>query len=113
MLKNIKIPYEFIEKYDKEELTNELKFKTYEDSEEKFNQKVKLWGNRANKYYKLRDSEISVAVKFVETFKKIQKDEYEYSLIIEDDVMPLYDNYLKKIQKLIKKKRWMGFDVYW
>jgi len=109
MLKNIKIPYEFIEKYDKEELTNELKFKTYEDSEEKFNQKVKLWGNRANKYYKLRDSEISVAVKFVETFKKIQKDEYEYSLIIEDDVMPLYDNYLKKIQKLIKKRG--GWDL--
>ncbi len=102
LLQNVNIPYEFIEDYDKEELSEKLIESVYEDNEEKFNNKVKLWGHRANKYYKLRDSEISVAVKFVETFKKIQKSDYEYSLILEDDAMPIRKNFVNQIEKLIK-----------
>ena len=104
ILENIDYEYEFIENFDKEELNQTLIDKVYRDSESEFNRKVELWGKRANSYVKLRRSEISVAIKFVETFKKINKDNHEYALILEDDCIPVYENFMKKIEKLIHKK---------
>ena len=82
ILENIDFEYEFIENFDKEELNQTLIDKVYKDNESEFNKKVQLWGERANSYVKLRKSEISVAVKFVETFEKIDKGQYEYALIL-------------------------------
>ena len=84
--------------FDKEELNQTLIDKVYKDNESEFNKKVQLWGERANSYVKLRKSEISVAVKFVETFEKIDKGEYEYALILEDDCIPVYENFMNKIE---------------
>ena len=104
ILENIDFEYEFIENFDKEELNQALIDKVYQDSESEFNKKVELWGERANSYVKLRRSEISVAVKFVKTFEKINKESYEYALIIEDDCIPVYENFMKEIEKLIQRK---------
>ena len=105
ILENIDFEYEFIENFDKDELNQTLIDKVYQDSESEFNKKVELWGERANSYVKLRRSEISVAVKFVKTFEKIEKENYEYALILEDDCIPVYENFMKKIEKLIQRKR--------
>ena len=104
ILKDVPLEYEFIDRFDKEDLKQEDIDKIYKDNKSAFNHKVKLWGDRANPYAKLRKSEISVAIKFVETFKKIDKSTHEYGLILEDDSIPVYEDFIGKIEKLIKNK---------
>ena len=103
LLKDIKYESEFIDDFDREELTQKDIDSIYKDSESAFLEKVQLWGSRANPYAKLRKSEISVAIKFIHTFRKILIDSHEFALILEDDCIPLRKEFIVEIEKLIKK----------
>ena len=97
------IDYEFIESFDKEELKQLDRKEYYEDSKIKFDEKVTLWKERANKYYTLSEAEISCTIKHIEALKKIRDGDHEFNLILEDDAIPKYYNFLKYINPLIRK----------
>ena len=82
------IDYEFIESFDKEELKQLDRKEYYEDSKIKFDEKVTLWKERANKYYTLSEAEISCTIKHIEALKKIRDGDHEFNLILEDDAIP-------------------------
>ena len=51
--------------------------------------------------------ELSCSIKHLEAIRKIQIGNHEFSLIIEDDVIPKNKNFLKQIEKLLlKNKSW-------
>ena len=107
ILDNLNIDFEFIEKFDKETLKEIDLSKYYDDNEENFNNKVKLWGERANKYSRMSDSEISCTLKHLEALRLINEGSHEYNLILEDDVIPQYKNLIHEINKLIDyKNKW-------
>ena len=107
ILDNLNIDFEFIEKFDKETLKEIDLSKYYDDNEENFNNKVKLWGERANKYSRMSDSEISCTLKHLEALRLINEGSHEYNLILEDDVIPQYKNLIHEINKLIdNKNKW-------
>tara|TARA_Y100000992_G_C21274079_1_gene498843 strand:+ start:1459 stop:2151 length:693 start_codon:yes stop_codon:yes gene_type:complete len=107
LLQSKNIQHEYIIEFDKENLTNEIISKYYEDNRSKFNSKVKLWDQKANKYYKMSLAEISCSIKHIEAIKKIAYGEDEFGLILEDDVIVNNDNYLKIIDNLVtSKKSW-------
>lgn len=105
ILETIPFKYEFIEKYDKEELTNNEIDSFYEINEKVFNQKSQLWGGNANKFSQLSNSEISCALKHIEALKKIRDGSFYYNLILEDDVIINTKNFEQDINNLLTKKR--------
>ena len=98
ILNNLDIEYEFIESYDKEDLDSDNIKNFYDDNRELFKKKVKLWGERANKYYTLSEAEISCTIKHIEALKSIRDGEHEFNLILEDDAF-----FLNKFTKNLKK----------
>tara|TARA_B100001029_G_C15022341_1_gene431375 strand:- start:572 stop:1273 length:702 start_codon:yes stop_codon:yes gene_type:complete len=107
LFKNLNIEYEYIESFDKEELTEENISNFYDNNEKIHNEKIKLWGKRSKDYYKLTSPEISVSIKHLEALKKIENNEYEFGIILEDDVIPEYKNFKLEIENLIKSyKKW-------
>ena len=107
ILDKLNIDFEFIEKFDKETLKEIDLSKYYDDNEKNFNNKVKLWGERANKYSRMSDSEISCTLKHIEALRLINEGDHEYNLILEDDVIPQSKNLINEINKLIDdKNKW-------
>ncbi len=109
ILNNLDIEYEFIESYDKEDLDSENIKNFYDDNRGLYEKKVKLWKERANKYYTLSESEISCTIKHIEALKRIRDGEHEFNLILEDDAIPKYNNFLKYVIPLIRKSQ--NWDV--
>jgi GR25 family glycosyltransferase involved in LPS biosynthesis len=70
--------YYFIEKYDREKLSD---------------QDLKMFNT-----YKLKLSEVSLTRKHIDAYRKIVNNNYKYSLILEDDVI-LDDNFGYKLEK--------------
>jgi glycosyl transferase family 25 len=96
--------YEYIEKYDKETLTQDKIDEIYERNETIFLSKSKLWKNKAVPYFELSLEEISCAKKHIYALEKIKNNGSEYNLIIEDDVIPENSDYFDKIEKLLKTR---------
>ena len=68
--------------------------------------KSKLW-KKDTKYRRLKYSEISCELKHIQALKLISESDSEYSLIIEDDIVPLSSRYISKIVRVLKKnKNW-------
>tara|TARA_B100000242_G_C43050700_1_gene490884 strand:+ start:3012 stop:3710 length:699 start_codon:yes stop_codon:yes gene_type:complete len=101
LLSDVGIPYEFIESYDKELLDKTIIETYYEKSKEKHEKKVSLWGKKANEFSELTLPELSCSIKHIEALKKIKTENYDYSLILEDDVIPTNKNFINHIMKLI------------
>ena len=107
ILDPLKVDYEFIEDYDKEDLENINTNDFYVDDRSIFNEKVKLWKVKANKYRPMTGPELSCSIKHLIAIKEIQNGNYEFGLIIEDDVIPKNKYFLKEIEKLLlDKKNW-------
>lgn len=103
LLDPLSIDYEFIESYDREELQDVNITKFYEDDENIFNKKVKLWEENGNQYSTMSESELSCSIKHLEALKKIQNGINEFNLILEDDVIPKYKDFLGHISSLLQK----------
>lgn len=107
ILDPLNVEYEFIEDYDKEDLANIDTNNFYIDDKSIFNEKIKLWKEKANKYRPMTRPELSCSIKHLEAIRKIQFGNHEFSLIIEDDVIPKNKDFLKQIDKLLlKNKSW-------
>lgn len=79
--------YEFVTDYDKEELTQEL-ISEYYDTDISHQLEASLASTRGGgpiEYRKLKDSEISLFIKYMKTFEKIISNNIRYALFLEDD----------------------------
>jgi GR25 family glycosyltransferase involved in LPS biosynthesis len=80
--------YQFIESFDKGEISeSELKY-YYEPNKDKFDQKISpLWDSNHHKFRTLNDAEISCTIKHIVALNEASKINDEYSLILEDDII--------------------------
>lgn len=102
-LENCKIPYEFINDYDKDDLSEDTIKNFYLHNEEKFNEKIKpLWDNNIHKNRMLNLPEISCTIKHLIAIKKLSLECKNYGLILEDDVL-FYDNFNVLFKKYLTK----------
>ena len=105
LFSNLKVNYEFIEVYDKENLDEKIVNSFYKVDKEQHDHKVSLWGEKANNFYELTLPEISCSIKHIHALKKIQSENYDYSLILEDDIIPKNKNFINEVFKLIQTNR--------
>jgi GR25 family glycosyltransferase involved in LPS biosynthesis len=92
----------FIEEFDKEEITKENIRLFYNPNKELFDSKISpLWDNSIHKFRYLTYPEASCAIKQVLAIKQVSEQENEYALIIEDDVLPKNSNFSKEIENVI------------
>ena len=75
--------YSFITRYDKEDITEDLLLKHYNDSEDGWNEATSATGPA--EYRRLNAAEISLAIKHVKTLGLFLESKHEYALVIEDD----------------------------
>lgn len=93
--------YEFIEEYDKENITEKDLKKFFSKDQEIFHQKITpLWGYVP--YREINLAEISCTIKHVVSLGKIASQEEEYGLILEDDAIPIENNFIEKIEEIIR-----------
>lgn len=79
--------YKFVTDYDKEELTQEL-ISEYYDTDINYQLEASLASTRGGgpiEYRKLKDSEISLFIKYMKTFEEIISNDIQYALFLEDD----------------------------
>lgn len=110
--KNKKANLQFIEEYDAEHINkNNIKL-FYKPDETTFNEKVKLWPTSSGFRY-LSYGETSVAIKQILAIKKISESDFDYGLIIEDDVIPINNNVIEKINEHVKNlpENWDSFFI--
>lgn len=104
LLSDTDIPYEFIEQFDKEDISKNDLDQYYLNNTEIYSKKVKLWGKSGKENYKLNKAELSCSIKHLIALNKIQNENYKYNLIIEDDVIPKNANFADDIKNIINKK---------
>jgi len=98
------IPYEFIEEFDKEDISKADLNQFYVNNNEIYNEKVKLWAESGKENYKLNNAELSCSIKHLIALNKIKNENFKYFLIIEDDVIPKNETFADDIKNLINKK---------
>jgi GR25 family glycosyltransferase involved in LPS biosynthesis len=78
---------EFIEKYDKEDLTKEIIDKYYSTNRKEFEETAQITKNHCGggEYRILKDSEISLMIKHIHTLIQLSQSKHEYAMILEDD----------------------------
>ena len=87
-LENFKVPYEFIEDYDQEVLTESILKEFYLADKNKFEEKVNpLWDSNIHKFRVLNLPEISCTIKHLVAIKKLSQECVNFGLILEDDVL--------------------------
>lgn len=98
-LENTNYDYQFITEYDKEDLEGN---KYYLVNKEKFDEKIKdLWDSRIHKFRIINPAEISCTIKHILAIEKIAHQKENIGLILEDDAIPIENNFVDKIQQLI------------
>jgi GR25 family glycosyltransferase involved in LPS biosynthesis len=103
LLNNTNINYEFITQYDREEINKENIKNFYSPDKQLFESKISpLWDSNIHKFRYLTYGEVSVAIKQINAIKKIAESNEEYSLILEDDVLPTIQNFDSNIEELVK-----------
>lgn len=104
VLNRINIPYEFIEEYDQEDLT-QVKEKYYNQDISEYNRKIQIYNQTrygAPKFRVLSDPEISCTIKHILAIKKLS-EECEIGLILEDDAIPYAESFLEEANKSLEK----------
>lgn len=102
--------YSFYEHYDADELNQNIIDNLYlpkSKDDKKWQNKVLLWGPAALHYHApfLNPAEISLAIKFGKAFQEVSKQNFEYCIFFEDDVILCGDfdiklkDYLKRTPK--------------
>lgn len=105
------LDYRFITEYDKEKLNDEDIIEKYIKDKKEFLKKIKkLWGNKEAEFRELSKSEISCSFKHLHALKKASESQSEYSLIIEDDVIP-DTQFEKKFSKTLKNINNLDWDL--
>lgn len=95
-------PVHFVEKCDKEELTEQGIKGVYEPDAKLFESKIDpLWDKNAHLFRVLTPGEISVAIKQLLAVKQIA-DSNECGLILEDDALPIQFDFKSQIQQLLE-----------
>jgi glycosyl transferase family 25 len=103
MLKFTDYDFKFIEDLDQEKITKKDLEKYYLPQKEKFEEKIKfLWDINAHKFRYLNNAEISCTMKHIIALEKISKQDEEFGMIFEDDVIPIEENFQEKIEFLIE-----------
>lgn len=99
-LSNTNIEFEFITEYDKERIKDN---NFYLPDPLKFDEKIKpLWDNKVHKFRILNPAEISCTIKHISAIKRITEQDDEIGLILEDDAIPIENNFSDKIIELIE-----------
>ena len=100
-LSDTNFDYEFIEEYDKEDITEQDLQKYFSREQEIFHQKITpLWGYVP--YREINMAEISCTIKHVIALGKIANQKEKYGLILEDDAIPTDKNFERYIKEAIK-----------
>lgn len=114
IFKNSDIQYEFIEDYDKDDFTDEILSKFYKADREMFEHKIEtafsppIWDLKENWFRVLNDAEISCTIKHIIALKKVSEQENDFCLIVEDDIIPIFEDTFNKIDSIVQQapKSW-------
>ena len=91
--------YEFITQYDKEEIHGH---EYYKPNKRMYNKKAKpLWNRKINKFRILSPGEVSCGIKHILALEKIANQKEEYGLILEDDAIPIDNDFSDKLNEII------------
>jgi GR25 family glycosyltransferase involved in LPS biosynthesis len=99
--------YSFYEQYDGNELTEHDINTMYQPKVKNpllWMHKVSLWGPAALHYHapQLNLAEISLTIKFGKVFELLSKEDFDYCIVFEDDVI-LCDDFDKKFKEYMEK----------
>lgn len=104
-LESTPLRYEFINELDKEDLTDDIINQIYDTNTNTFNLKVtNLWNGTPFSYLNL--AQISCTIKHISALKKIAEGDEPFGLILEDDAIPVsedYKNVYERINDVISK----------
>lgn len=94
--------YEFIDVFDQECINNNDLNKYYLPDKKLFDDKISpLWDPNLHKFRHLNIAEISCTIKHIIAIEKVANQNDEYCLILEDDAIPIENNFFDEIEKLI------------
>lgn len=94
--------YEFIDVFDQEYINNDDLNKYYLPDKKLFDDKISpLWDSNLHKFRHLNIAEISCTIKHIIAIEKVANQNDEYCLILEDDAIPIENNFFDEIEKLI------------
>ena len=102
LLKDINIPYEFITEFDRDDFTDDILKKYYDPDPIKYRNKSILWGYE-NEFRILNNAEISSTIKHITALDKISKECDVCGLILEDDIVPLFIDFLEELNNSINE----------
>jgi len=94
------VPYEFITEYDQEDLEY-VKKNYYNEDKEEYEKKIKTYEKLYGKlpFKPLNDAEISCTIKHILAIKKVSEECSSAGLILEDDAIAYYDNFLFETER--------------
>jgi|TARA_A100001201_G_scaffold59330_1_gene56803 GR25 family glycosyltransferase involved in LPS biosynthesis len=102
-LPKLEVEFQYMDKYDKEELNDEVLSKYYNNDQESHNKKVRpLWDVNVHSYRHLNEAELSCTIKHLEAIGEVSKQCTNHGLIFEDDAL-LSDNFSEVFNDLIEK----------
>lgn len=94
--------YEFIDVFDQECINTDVLNKYYLPDKKLFDDKISpLWDSNLHKFRHLNIAEISCTIKHIIAIEKVANQNDEYCLILEDDAIPIENNFFDEIEKLI------------
>lgn len=109
IFKNKEIEYEFILDYDKDDFSKKNIYEYYKPDEDLFVYKIESafnppeWDSREKWFRILNDAEISCTIKHILALKKVSEQKEDFCLIVEDDIIPIYDDFLEKINLILEQ----------
>lgn len=92
---------EFIEEFNKEDITEKIKEKYKLKDKKDYSKEIKSLARNNINGEIISDSEMSLALKHLHAYKKIIDNDEEYGLVLEDDAIPK-DNFIEKFMENIK-----------
>jgi GR25 family glycosyltransferase involved in LPS biosynthesis len=109
IFKDVPIKYEFIEEHDKDDFTKETVDQFYKPDKNIFEHKIETafnppkWDLKENWFRILNDAEISCTIKHICALKKVSEQQDDFCLIVEDDILPSFEDPFDKIDSIIKQ----------
>jgi len=97
-------PYSFIEDYDQEVLNQDILSKFYLPEKIHWDNKVSpIWDVLTHSFRHLNIAEISCTIKHLLAVKRVAEECTTAGLILEDDCMPISENFYEQMLELIRK----------
>ena len=108
-IKKTGIGYSFIEKFDQEDLGDDLIERYFKNKKDEWKLRTDFLSQK-NTFKNLKKSEMSLILKHCNCYSKIISNNLSYSVILEDDVV-LEPNFNEKIKEVINLKK--DWDIIW